>query len=209
MNKKITTIQKKEDFKAACNLIENSYAVNQKFPNQVFVQRFHSFLFEEFDWTMTPEFWTKAIQPLMAISQDTHLLVAVLDPDPTSYFYREFSHYNLIKFPIDISGDDYWKSLETGPKNSPADAILFNSEIVVWLPLSTKWAVWGSRSYGIGVLAFADDAVKASASTITKEWKSAELALNKFIAINFKDKKIPKDFFDSFASNYAKNKEMK
>ncbi len=139
----------------------------------------------------------------MLASQDTHVLVAVLDPNPINYFYPTFNYYNFIKFPINITGRNYWKALETGPKDSPADAILFNSEVVVWIPLSTMWAIWGERSYGICILAFASDRVRLSVSDITKTWKSAESALDSFVSFNFQNQKIPKEFSDSIVLNYS------
>lgn len=203
MTIKVEMMQEKKAFDSAWKLINNSFNTQEGFPKQVFNTKYSNFLFEEFDWAMTPEFWESAIKPLSIISQDTHVLVAVLDPDPVKYFYHTFCCYNFIKFPTNISGNDYWHSLKIGPKDSRADAMLFNSETVVWLPMSTKWAIWGERSYGTCVLAFENDNTKFSSDNITKTWKSAAFALDCFASINFKNHIVPKEFFDSIMKNYA------
>jgi hypothetical protein len=204
MDTQMTIIRKKNDFEKVWKLVNSTFKINQSLPNQVFNQDFYNFLFEEFDWAMTPEFWNSFIQPLTFASQDTQILVAIVNPDPINYFYRVFGYYNWFNVPINITGDDYWKILETGPKNSPADAMLFNSEIIVWLPLSAKWAIWGERSYGVCILAFSDDNTRIATTTFTKTWKSVDVALNDYIAINFEGKKIPNKIADSLVLNYSK-----
>ena len=49
--------------------------------------------------------------------------------------------------------------------------MLFNSEIIVWVPLSAKWAIWGERSSGVIKLAFSDETTKNKSVDLTKNWK--------------------------------------
>lgn len=151
---------------------------------------------------MSAKFWDSHIKPLMIASQDTHVLVAVLDPNPINYFYPTFGCYNFAKFPVSITGHDYWDTLQTDPKDSPADAMLFNSETVVWVPLSAKWAIWGERSFGTCVLAFENDQIRLATDNITKTLESASFALESFVSYNFKNNIVPEEFFYSIMKNY-------
>ena len=204
MNIKKISIQKKNDFEKKLKLINSIFNINQNLPNQVFKKVFSDFVFEEFDWTMSTEFWDSCLKPLALSSQDSHILVAVLNPDPVNYFYQTFGYYNWLNIPTNTTGNDYWNALKTSPKDNPADSILFNSEIVAWIPTSGKWAIWGDRSYGICILAFADEQTQSSSISLTKTWKPIDKALKHFIAVNFKNQKIPQDIIDSFILNYAK-----
>jgi len=88
----------KKDFNLAWKFINNSFDLHKGLlPNQVFNQKYSNFLFEDFDMTMAPDFWNSNIKPLMLISQDTHILVAALDPSPERYF-QLFNCYNLLNF---------------------------------------------------------------------------------------------------------------
>jgi len=203
MDDKVTYIKTEKDFKDAWTLLNNVFQIDQRMPNQVFKEPFGCFIFEEFDWAMSGEFWDLCLKSLGHIFHDSYILTTVLDPDPVNYFYHHFDYYNMVKLPIDISRSDYWNSLETGPKSSPADAMLFNSEIVVWMPMSKKWAIWGERSYGICILAFADENIRAAATPLIKTWKSTNAALSDFVDINFRDKKAFQIFADNLIRNYA------
>jgi hypothetical protein len=131
------------------------------------------------------------------------VLVAVLDPDPINYFYHWFGYYNWVKLPVSITGREYFEILDSGPEDSLADAMLINSETVIWMPMSKKWAIWGERSYGVCILAFADDKTKIALESIIKTWKPVDIALKDFVDINFKDYKAPKEFADPLLKNYS------
>lgn len=203
MDMQTTTIREKKDFEKLWEVVNSIFKINHRLPNQVFNSGFCNFLFGEFDRVIGDAFWDSSIKPLALASQDTHLLVAVLDPDPINYFYREFGYYNWRKIPVNITGHDYFKILEIGPENSPADAMVFNSETVVWVPMSKKWAIWGERSYGTCILAFTEESTGLATTSLTKTWRSAEKALDDFICLNFNDQKIPKEFADSLIQNYS------
>ena len=203
MNTHIITIREKNDFERLLEVINSIFKINYRLPNQVFNSGYCNFLFEEFDWAMSADFWDSFLRPLALASQDNHILVAVLDPDPVSYFYRKFGYYGLRKLSVNITGNNYFKILGAGPEGSPADAMLFDSEIVVWMPMSKKWALWGERSYGICILAFADENIRAAATPLIKTWKSTNAALSDFVDINFRDKKAFQIFADNLIRNYA------
>jgi hypothetical protein len=198
-----TTIREKKDFEQLWGLVNSIFKINQRLPDQVFNQNYSHFLFEEFDWAMSADFWDSCIRPLAALSQDTQILVAVLDPDPINYFYREFGYYGWRKVSVDIGGHNYFNLLGAGPASSPADAMLFDSESVVWVPMSKQWAIWGERSYGTCILAFADGNTKLAKTPLLKTWRSADKALDDFICLNFKNQETPKEFADPLRRNYS------
>jgi len=134
-------IKEHRDFEKCWHLIESAIRPNKNLPEQVFSDQFSNYVFEEFDWAMTPDFWDGVLKKLAIASNDAEIIMAVLDPDPKDYFHRTFGEYNILKLSINISGQEYWNILKTGPEDSEADAILFNSETVIWLPLSMKWAI--------------------------------------------------------------------
>ena len=196
-------IKEHKNFEKFLKLIERVIKVKKNLPEQVFNQQFSNYLFEEFDWSMTSDFWNEVLKELAVASSDKEIIIAVLDPDPIRYFYETFGEYNVLKLSTNISGQEYWNILKIGPENSEADAILFNSETVIWLPLSMKWAIWGNRSYGVCILAFSDKMLREQASFSTKGWRKADEALKDFIAINFSDEIIPVNFKKIFLRNYS------
>ncbi len=200
MHTNIITTYNNRDFNEAQGLINKAFRRTQQIPNLVFNEKFNQFFFEEFDWAMTPEFWN-TIQRLALASNDTDIFLTVLDPDPINYFFDNFGYYNSMKLPVNITGKDYENILQTGPKDSPADAVLYNSEVIVWLPVSMKWAIWGERSCGICILAFTKD---SNLKTPEGRWQSVHEALKDLIAVDFREKKIPKEFADSLIENYSK-----
>lgn len=202
-NQHILTITKEADFKEMELLVRKTFLLGCDVPNQVFNSSFGNFLFQEFDWALTPNFWDSAIQLFSHVLEDDYILVALLEPNPVSYFHQTFGYYNWFKCPLNINGHDYWEILEKSPKQSPADALLFNSETVIWLPSSLKWAIWGNRSYGLCIIAFHDKETKTKLAPFLKTWIAATEALNSFVSLNFKDHKIPVDFRDAFLRNYS------
>lgn len=195
---------REKEFEESFRLVTAAFNPNKRLPEQIFDHLFTNFFFEEFDWAMSADFW-KTIQHLAIVSQDSFILTGVLEPNPIEYFYQEFGYYNWFKLPVNISCDDYWDVLQLEPEDSPADAILYNSDIVVWVSATMKWAVWGERNLGVCVLALKDN------STIKKEhppigkWKSVNEALINLFPISFYGKQVPIDFSELLRRNYFSN----
>lgn len=193
-------VQKYEDYQIAFLLLNKVFHIQKKLPNQVFKTPFSGFLFQDFDWTLTKDFWDTFLSPLGNVFKDNYILTAVLDPDPIHYFHHNFGYYNMIKFPSNSTANEYWKNLEAGPENSPADAILYNSEIIVWIPPSANWAIWAERNHEICILAFASESVQKLASPIAKNWKLPNNVINSSIL-----KKSSHEFLRLFSKNYSKS----
>lgn len=189
-----TFIRDTQAFEESKHKIEKTFLINECLPERVFREDFRWFAFEEFDWAMSGEFWP-VVQELAQSSGDTSLLMAVFDPEPEDYFKKEFGYYNWASIPVSASRDDYWELLNTHPESSPADSFLANSEKVVWLPHSAKWAIWGERSREICVLAVHERAQLGS-------WHSVDWALE--VCVNsFKDRVVPAEFAASLRLNFG------
>lgn len=54
---------------------------------------------------------------------------------------------------------------------SPADAIAFNSEVIIIYPPSGRWPIYGDRSLEIGIFAVMDQELAASIDATTSSVK--------------------------------------
>lgn len=163
-------ISEKSEFESVWSLITSTFNVKETLPEKAFKKNFHRFFSEEFDWAMSADFCDTFLRPMAKLCSDEKIFVATLDPDPDLYFYNEFGYYNIFALPAKATGDEYWDALDTCPDDRPADAMLFNSEIVVWVASSKKWAVWGSRQSERCILALADDKLYDRVLAIAKTW---------------------------------------
>lgn len=203
MNLDTLFVKKIDEFQEVHKFIDNVFNIESQLPEQVFSKNFSNYIFEEFDWTMCSEFWDLMRVLAMKVN-DSQIFSVVIDPDQVNYFYKEFNYFNCIKIPVNLEKHEYSKVLEIGPKESPADAILYNSNIVVWTSPSMKWGVWGQRNFGICILAFNKDIKKDDFMPFLKSWKSAEKALESWVTMNFVGQKIPEKFSKVFCLNYLR-----
>lgn len=190
-----------QQFNESKKKINEAFNTEKKLPEQVFRQSFKNFKFEEFDWAMDLEFWN-TLKKLALQTKDDFVLVAVLDPNPIEYFYKEFKYYNWIRLPIDLSVDEYYEILEYGPEESPADAILYNSYTVVWLSPSMRWAIWAEREYGICIVGFNDKDHLNNLVPLLTSWRSIDETVLSWIEANFENEEIFQKFIESLYLNY-------
>jgi hypothetical protein len=80
------------------------------------------------------------------------LNAVILDPDPITYFHREFGVFGGIQLSTANSSSDYYNTLISAPQSSPADAFIYNSRVVTLFPDSERWLLWGERASSIAVL---------------------------------------------------------
>ena len=185
-------------FESSHREIENRFYLDATLPDQVFRDGFESFAFEAFDWVMGAKFW-RVIQKLANVSGDGSLLLAVLDPDPSSYYKKEFGYYNWANIPVSFSSHEYWNLINEYPNASPADCLLVNSEKVIWLPKSGKWAIWGERSYEVCVIGCRKEILSGSLNDL----KDLEWALEAAVCYCFRDCIVPRDFAEKLRTNYG------
>ena len=145
------------EFHEMSRRLDVAFDVTAMLPAQVF-RRFSRFRFIDFDRTMEPEFWWMLSDlAILADGGDPLVTVAVLDPDPVSYWHRHYNCYGAFRLVAFATDADYFASLATAPPESPADALYINSFRVAWLSNGERWAIWGERSRGSAVIGVADD----------------------------------------------------
>jgi len=132
----------------------------------VFQPNYVRFQFLDFDSFCSDKFWAM-LQRFMEQSQDERASFVVLDPDPEHYFYRNFGRFGAMEFSREASAADYRRAIQAGPASSAADALSTNSEVLVWLPPSLRWVVWGERSPRTMVLACEAGFQGISAATVS------------------------------------------
>ncbi len=186
-----------EVFEASKREVEKSILIDAKLPKQVFQQGFKYFAFEDFDWTLSSDFWP-VITKMAVKSNDASVLMAVLDPDPVNYYKKEFGYYNWAEIPLSISSDDYLDVINEHPLRSLADSARYNSERIVWLPRSAQWSICGHRSYGVCVLGSQDQV------TLDSTWCDCDLALENLLPQCFRGNVIPPSFASELRSNFSK-----
>lgn len=182
-------------------LISNVFRIELELPEQVFLENYDGFLFEEFDWTLNGEFWN-VLQILARSTNDNYIITAVMEPSPVNYFYNEFGYFNWGKLPINLTSDKYLEFIESSPKDSEADSILYNSNIIIWTSPSMKWGIFGDRNYGVCIIAFKSGLDIGGLSSILKSWKTVEKALELLVPNNFVNQKVPKEIYDSLCDKY-------
>lgn len=192
----------KNEFEMAYTFVQTVFKINKRLPEQVFDKDFSSFICEESYFALSNEFWG-TIQQLANLFGDEHIIVGVIEPDPDTYFFQEFGYYNWFKFPTNITASAYADILHKEPEDSPADALTYNSEIIIWTSLSRKWAVWMERGYDICILGFTDRDSMIFLNTLIGRWRPPIQALDELIALNFKDQKVPSRFKSIFLANYS------
>lgn len=194
-------LKTKEDFDKNSKFINTVFFTKSDLPEKVFNDNYDNFLFEEFDWTTSGEFWD-TIKGIAKVMNDDHVIVAVLNPHPVDYYYKEFNFYNWAEIPLEFDIHQYYEFLETSPNSSEADAIVNNSFTIAWTSPSMKWGIWGDRSYGTCILAFEKGNNIDSILPILDNWKPVKKAID-WISLNFKDQKIPEDFKNRIFKNYS------
>lgn len=128
--------------------------ISERMPAQVFRPRYDRFRFLEFDRFPNPEFLT-LLRRLMEASLDSKTNLVVLEPDPETYFHKQFGCFGALEIPASSSWDLYRQEMESGPPGSPVvDSLGMNSSVLVWFPPSLRWLIWAERSPDIMVVAY-------------------------------------------------------
>lgn len=194
-------ITEKKVYYDILKMIGKVFRIDNEFPGQVFQENYNDYLFEEFDWLMSSESW-EVIKSLAQRSNDENIILAVLDPKPINYFYKEFGYFNWGKLPINLTDEEYFKFLEFSPKDSIADSILYNSNIVLWTSPSLKWGIFGQRDYETCVLAFNKESHFNDSLQFLRSWHKVEESLALWVPNTFQNQKIPKVFSNNLLKNY-------
>ncbi len=183
-------VRRKEEFHKINELLHEAIDVRKEMPDYVFKKKYKYFKFIYDYEAFSNEFWD-ILKNLTLISQDNSIILAVLKPHPEEYYYKYFGYYNYGVFPIDTTADQYTKFISHSPKDSPADAILYNSYYICWFSNSLNWIIYFDREYELCVLAYDDDEYSKilQASTI-HHFKSITEALDHNLAVLDETRKI-------------------
>jgi hypothetical protein len=194
-------IADEKEFAESKKWVDRVFNTEQELPEQVFQESFHGFKFEEFDWAMGEAFWS-VLQDLCRKSEDAYCLMGVLNPDPVRYFYKAFGRFSWVKLPVDLTADEYFSVLAHEPAKSPADAILYHSYTVVWVPPSGKWGIWGERDMGVCVLGFRDEKDGWHRLPFLNHWHPINETVFSWMSLNFSQQQLPGAFVQKMKLNY-------
>ncbi|HEX8170567.1 MAG TPA: hypothetical protein VF824_08505 [Thermoanaerobaculia bacterium] len=153
-------ITSRGDFENELQKIDRSIDRRAALPDQVFVTRPVAFHVVDFDQFWSEEFFGDA-QRLTRRAGDDSFTFAVLRPDPDSYYHAHFGKFPMLRFSDADPAHRYIEELHRDPGGSPADAIAFNSEVVLLYPPSRRWAMYGDRNLEIAVVAVMDEEIEA------------------------------------------------
>ena len=145
------------DIFSKCQSVIDAIITREKrLPEQVFKIPLSHFVFIRADDIFhTPTFFER-IKSFLGRVGENRWFLAVVDPDPKDYFYHHFGKYSVVEMAADDTDDDYLRIAQEDPGSSPADAIGFNSHVVLLFSYSGTWAIYGDRGYELGVVGFAE-----------------------------------------------------
>jgi hypothetical protein len=151
---KVISVEK--DYEPIVTSVKKILDQTKTLPENVFRQAFKFFLFITFDELFMPLFFNHIKRYLLEAAENGFWLT-VIDPDP-SYFWSHFDFFGSIEFSSSDSEDDYLAALNNYPKESIADALAHNSNLLMIFSPTSKWAIYGDRGSGIAICAFSDRA---------------------------------------------------
>lgn len=201
MDYKDIFIKSNKEFEKIRNILNHIFFFDNLLPDQVFHNDYNNFLFKEFDFTMSEDFWNE-IKHLANKTNDDFIIMAVLNPNPKSYYYKEFGYYNWAMLDVNISPSQYLDILNICPKDSPADSIFSNSFTIVFASPSMKWAIWAEREEGVCVVAFNSKISYNSLISTLKGWRPFDNIVIDWIGINYKNFTLPSKIKDKLLKNY-------
>jgi len=62
------------------------------------------------------------VQNVARTCADKRVVVAVTDPDPEGYFYKEFGEFGAVELDVDFDADGYFNSLAAFPDGWPVNS---------------------------------------------------------------------------------------
>lgn len=146
-----------EDFDLIDLSIDRAIDRSKILPDRVFRSAFKYFLFTTYDDLYMTFFLNHVKQYLDRVGERAFWL-AVIDPDPRSYFFHHFGFYGAFEFLSSDNEDDYVSALNDYPKDYHADSLMSNSNSLVAVSSSGVWAIISSRDDDIAICGFSDRA---------------------------------------------------
>jgi hypothetical protein len=144
-------------------------------PGQVF--RHHSAVrMIEWDLLWSRRFADFVIDLTKSSGSDAFRLL-VLSPDPLEYFFHHFGSLPMLTLTSSDDSDAYIRAINRDPGNSPADAIVHNSNVIVGWPSSKRWCLYGDRDFEIALIALQQEELVARVAAAPVPTYSMDSAL--------------------------------
>jgi len=159
-----------------------------RLPAEVFRSQMCGFLMLDFDRFQFREYFTYLARFVEKV-RESRFRFACLDPDPVAYYYQHFRKYPFAEMLPQASPDDYVALLRQDPDGSPADALAYRADVIVFYSHSKRWVVYGERELSLIVVGFQDESlVEAFLSSFDRSWLlSAEDAVENILPLVFGD----------------------
>ncbi len=181
--------------------VERIICPGHSLPDQVF-RDLSAFTFLNFDEIFTDVFF-EAVQRFLQSIGDKELTFFVIEPDAVNYFFHHFKKYPLVKFDHASLTHDYMSSLFEDPGGSPADAVAYNSSKLVVHSDSSVWALYGSRDFELGILAFANSELRDRFAVYYPRIFDVETAIENVLVPAWASSAFPTNFRASLFANYG------
>jgi hypothetical protein len=158
-------------------------------PAQVFRGR-ATFRVIEWDILWSRKFF-EAARYMTEASGSERLKLLVLSPDPVQYFLHQFGKLPLVTLNVKDDAGAYLHCIGEDPGDSPADAIVHNSDVVVVWPSSRQWCLYGDRNFEIALIALHDErSVRAVDSTSLPRFSMREAIERSIVRLRRDDEAI-------------------
>jgi hypothetical protein len=195
-------ITSRSDFETELQKIDRIVDRSAALPDQVFVTRPVAFHIIDFDQLWSEEFFDDA-QRLTKRAGDESFTFVVLRPDPDNYYHAEFGKFPLVRFSNADPAQGYLDELHQDPGDSPADAIAYNSEVVLVFPASARWAIYGDRNLEIAIVGVMDREIEAAIRTTAQSLRlfTATEAVTELLRPVYRGA-VPEDVKRSLVRNY-------
>ncbi|GAC42257.1 hypothetical protein [Paenibacillus popilliae] len=194
-------LKEKQEFEKSFEIMEGMLKYKERLPKQIFKSPLDFFLICEIENAMGGPF-ENALKELAATSRDDYIIMGILDPDPVTYYYKEFGYYNWIHLPANMNEDYYWDMLNVEPKESPADTLVDNSYIMAWASPTNQWAIWGERDYGIAILGVNKKSIMRKRIPENEIWMEMGDDVAEIISLNFKKFILPQEIKETLFLHY-------
>jgi hypothetical protein len=150
-------VRDSEEFRGELERIDRVIDREAELPRQVFRSPVAGIRFIDFDELWSEEFF-ELLRRLTEAVGSKRFAIAVLKPDPAEYYFANFGKFALLKFDVsDSNSAAYINALHEDPGDSPADAIVHNSDVIVIYPENMRWLIYGDRNLEVGIVAAMND----------------------------------------------------
>ena len=198
-----------EAFKQYQARIDGLIRREKRLPENVFKGSLTHFVFIHADDLFhTQDPFGKMKSFVTSISEERWFL-AVVEPDPEDYFFRHFGKYSIIEMSVNDTTDEYRRILLEDPGDSPADAIMINSTIMMLASDSGRWAIYVDQGMELAIAGFVERELRENftAAYHPDGMLDVDEAIERVLEPLYEQEKVPEDIRRQLTSNYgaAKN----